>query len=82
MICKICHKNETDNTSGICVECFNKPGGFLKDNKDYPRGFVRDYLRNCGLDLRSVDDVCRMIPQGYLGKDFPQNPKNNLPKTL
>jgi hypothetical protein len=21
MICKICHKNETDSTSGICWEC-------------------------------------------------------------
>ena len=24
MLCKICHKNETDNTSGICWECMNK----------------------------------------------------------
>lgn len=24
MICKICHKNETDSTSGICWECSNK----------------------------------------------------------
>ncbi|MDD5639037.1 MAG: hypothetical protein PHO28_03995 [Candidatus Pacebacteria bacterium] len=24
MKCKICHTNETDNTSGICWECMNK----------------------------------------------------------
>jgi hypothetical protein len=24
MLCKICHKNETDSTSGICWECLNK----------------------------------------------------------
>jgi predicted amidophosphoribosyltransferase len=24
MLCKICNKNETDNTSGICWECINK----------------------------------------------------------
>jgi hypothetical protein len=24
MICKICHTNETNNTSGICWECMNK----------------------------------------------------------
>ena len=23
MICKICHKNETDNTSGFCWKCFD-----------------------------------------------------------
>jgi hypothetical protein len=24
IICKICHKNETDSTSGICWKCCNK----------------------------------------------------------
>ena len=24
IICKICHKNKTDSTSGICWECFSK----------------------------------------------------------
>ena len=24
MLCKICHKNETDNTSGICWACIHK----------------------------------------------------------
>jgi len=28
MKCKICHQNETDNTSGICWECMNKENVF------------------------------------------------------
>ena len=29
MLCKICQKNETENTSGICWECFNKMLGII-----------------------------------------------------
>lgn len=36
MLCKLCHKIETDNTSGICWLCSNKQiiDGFLKIRKD------------------------------------------------
>jgi len=33
MICKICHLNETENTSGICDECCS-----------YPQELSRDYF--------------------------------------
>lgn len=32
MICKICHLNETDSTSGICWECINKRFNYIESN--------------------------------------------------
>ena len=33
MLCKICHQNETDNTSGICWECMWKFMNYFNSQK-------------------------------------------------
>ena len=48
MLCKICHKNETDNTSGICDECLNVQ--FLEHWFD----------RNTGQDVTYWEDALRL----------------------
>jgi hypothetical protein len=41
MLCKICHQNQTDNTSGICNECLEKERS--KSNK-VTLGEIAPYL--------------------------------------
>jgi hypothetical protein len=32
------------------------------EKKEYPRGFVRDYLRSKKLPYAKVDEICKLIP--------------------
>lgn len=47
----------------------------MEPDKEYPRGFVRDYLRSVKMPYGLVDKICRLIPQGHIGKDFDPNAK-------
>ena len=63
-------KNITSNNCGNHCKLIKVP--VAKNNKDYPRGYVRDYLREAGLPYGKVDEICKIIPNGYIGKDFPK----------
>ena len=69
MICKNCKKT----TGGKCYLHRDEDVLFNVNNSNYPRGFVRDYLRRCGLNFGKIDKICKQIPQGFIGKDF--NPR-------